>query len=111
MTIVKSVPSERLYRGKLVKSSEITMVSESFYETTGEEAVIVRNVDYCKVRLNSTNTDHITIKALTKVLIVPDIGQIDEEFDEILIDRGACVELRFCMGLWYIMSSDGLKIS
>jgi hypothetical protein len=32
---------------------------------------------------------------MTKVLIVPDYGYIDEEYDEMLIDKGACVELRF----------------
>lgn len=111
MTIVKSIPAEKLYRGRVIKTSEIAMVSENFYETAGEDVVVVRNIDFSKIKLNSTNTDHVTIKALTKVLIVPDIGQIDEEFDEILIDRGACVELRFCTGLWYIMSSDGLKMS
>ena len=48
---------------------------------------------------------------MTKVLIIPDMGKIDEEYDEILIDKGACVEFRFCAGTWYIMSSDGLKQS
>jgi hypothetical protein len=48
---------------------------------------------------------------MTKVLIIPDIGKIDEEYDEILIDKGACVEFRFCAGVWYIISSDGLKMS
>jgi hypothetical protein len=48
---------------------------------------------------------------MTKVLIIPDIGKIDEEYDELFIDKGACVEFRFCAGVWYIISSDGLKMS
>jgi hypothetical protein len=38
-------------------------------------------------------------------------GLIDEEYDEIVTSKGACVELRFIGGNWYIMSSDGLKNS
>jgi hypothetical protein len=48
---------------------------------------------------------------MTEVLIKPDINKIDEDYDEILIERGACVEFRFCAGNWYIISSDGLKQS
>jgi hypothetical protein len=51
------------------------------------------------------------IKALTKVLIIPDVGKIDEVYDEIDLDWGACVEFRFAAGNWYIISSDGLKNS
>jgi len=48
---------------------------------------------------------------MTKVLIIPDVGRIDETYDEIMLDTGACVEFRFCVGNWYILSSDGLKQS
>ena len=37
--------------------------------------------------------------------------KIDDEYDEILIDKGACVEFAYCAGGWYILSSDGLKQS
>ena len=37
--------------------------------------------------------------------------QFDEDYDEILADRYACIEFRFCAGNWYILSSDGLKNS
>ena len=39
------------------------------------------------------------------------MGKIDDEYDEILIDRGACVEFAYVAGGWYILSSDGLKMS
>jgi hypothetical protein len=45
------------------------------------------------------------------ITIKPDIGKIDEDYDEIVMDRYACVEFRFCGGSWYILSSDGLKNS
>jgi hypothetical protein len=63
------------------------------------------------VTLNSKTTDHIVVKAMTMITIKPDIGKIDEDYDEIVMDRYACVEFRFCGGSWYILSSDGLKNS
>ena len=38
------------------------------------------------------------------------MGQIDEQYDEILIDKGSCVEFFRVDGNWYIISSDGLKL-
>jgi hypothetical protein len=48
---------------------------------------------------------------MTDVTIKPDVGKIDEEFDEVVADKYACIEFRFCTGNWYILSSDGLKSS
>ena len=48
---------------------------------------------------------------MTHLTIKPDLGKIDEEYDEIVMDRFACVEFRFVGGTWYILSSDGLKQS
>ena len=62
------------------------------------------------IKLDSTTTDKIKIKTLTNCVIVPDIGRIDEDWDEISIGRGACVELQNVNGVWYILSSDGLKM-
>ena len=36
---------------------------------------------------------------------------IDEEYEEIQLDKFASVELRFVVDNWYVMSSDGLKNS
>jgi hypothetical protein len=44
-------------------------------------------------------------------LISPLIGKIDEEYGEIFIDKGACVEFLQIEGAWYIVSSDGLKLN
>ena len=111
MAVIKSIPSQRIISGKVQETSEISVVSESNYDTAGESCIVVRGIGNSKIRLNSTTTDHTVIKAMTKVLIIPDVGRIDETYDEILLDSGACVEFRFCVGNWYILSSDGLKQS
>jgi hypothetical protein len=80
------------------------------HRTNGEEFILVKDVDYCKIVLDQNTTEHIVIKTLTKVLILPMMGQIDEQYDEILIDKGAAVEFFRIEGNWYILSSDGLKL-
>jgi hypothetical protein len=52
----------------------------------------------------------IIVKSLTTVLVKPDIGKIDEEWDELMMEKGSCVQLFFVDDNWYILSSDGLKI-
>jgi hypothetical protein len=80
------------------------------YRTRGEAVLLVKDVDNCKIILDSTNTFAIKIKTMTKTIIMPLVGKIDDEYDEILIDKGACVEFYFMSGGWYILSSDGLKL-
>ena len=111
MAIIRSTPSERIINGQVIISSENALVSETQFRTKGEGTVVIKDVEFSKVILDHSSTDHIVIKALTKVLILPSSGRIDEEFDEILIDKGACVEFKFISGNWYILSSDGLKQS
>ena len=86
------------------------IISESNYSTNGESFIVIKNIDNCEVVLNSNTTNHVFIKALTNVTIVPDNNKIDELYDEILIDRGACVEFYLVEDVWYISSSDGLKL-
>lgn len=111
MSIVKTIPSKKIINGNLVETSEAALVSEAHYSTNGESCVVIRGVDICTLTLNSFTTDHTVIKALSKVRLLPDIGRIDEEYDEIQLDKFACVELRFIGHNWYILSSDGLKQS
>jgi hypothetical protein len=111
MSIIRTIPSQRIINGELINTSEVSMVSETEYRTNGEDCIVVRGVSYSVITLDSKTTDHTVIKAMTEVLIKPDINKIDEDYDEILIERGACVEFRFCAGNWYIISSDGLKQS
>ena len=111
MAIIRNIPSERIINGKTIKSSESAVVSDPTFVTKGEGIIIVKNIDSCKITLDHTTTDKTTIKALTKVLILPLMGKIDDEYDEIFIDKGACVEFAYCSGGWFILSSDGLKQS
>lgn len=109
MAIVKSIPSQRVINGFILNTSEISVVSEREYKTSGESCLIVRATPQCSVTLDSRSTDHIVIKAISKTIIKPDVSKIDEKYDELVLDNDACVEFRFCLGHWYILSSDGLK--
>ena len=111
MAIIKTIPSRRIINGEVINTSEVSIVSERDYVTNGEECIIVRNVAESTIILDSKTTDHIVVKAMTKITIKPDIGKIDEDYDEIVADKYACIEFRFCSGNWYILSSDGLKNS
>ena len=87
------------------------IISDSIYTTGNETVLIVRGVESSEVTLNSNESTKITIKSLTTVLIKSDVGSIDEEWDELLLEKGACVQFQFVEGNWYILSSDGLKLS
>jgi len=104
MPILRSIPARKIINGFEVKTSENILVSEPYYKTNGEYAIVIKGVDYCELILDSKTTDHV-------VLIKPDKNKIDEEFDEVEINKGACVEFYFMGGSWYILSSDGLKLS
>jgi hypothetical protein len=111
MAIVKTIPSRKIIGGVAIETSEISVVSEREYTTTGESCVVVRGVSESIITLDSKTTDHIVVKSMTRLTIKPDIGKIDEDYDEIVADRYACIEFRFVGGNWYILSSDGLKQS
>ena len=111
MAIIKTIPSTRLINGEILETSEISIVSEREYRTNGEECIIVRNVQESTIILDSKTTDHVVVKSMSKITIKPDVGRIDEDYDEIIADRYACIEFIFCTGNWYILSSDGLKNS
>jgi hypothetical protein len=111
MAIVRTIPSRRIINGIQITTSEISMVSELDYRTNGESCIIVTGIPFSVVVLDSRTTDHVVVKSMTQLTIRPDVGKIDEDYDEIVMDRYACVEFRFVGGTWYILSSDGLKNS
>jgi hypothetical protein len=86
------------------------IISDSVYTTNDETFLIVKNVEYSEVTLNSNVTTKITIKSLTSTLVKSDVGSIDEEWDELLLEKGACVKFKFVEGNWYVTASDGLKM-
>ena len=101
----------RIISGQVLKTSEVCIVSENEYKTDGESVIVTKIVDECSIFLDHNNTDHVIIKALTNTKIKPIEGLIDEEFNEINIEKGACVELYYAFGSWFIVSSDGMKQS
>jgi hypothetical protein len=111
MAILKTIPSRKVINGFVVDTSEISIVSERDYTTNGESCIVIKDVSESTVILNSKTTDHIVVKSMTRLTIKPDIGKIDEDYDEIVADKYACIEFRFMSGNWYILSSDGLKQS
>ena len=103
--------TQTLQAVKLFQKTDVRLiVREPNYITNGEEFILVKDVEQSKITLNSDTTEYIVIKTLTKVLIVPSKNKIDEYYDEILIDKGACVEFLMMDNVWYIISSDGLKL-
>lgn len=85
------------------------IITDEVYTTGDEEFLIVKEVEHSTITLNSELSPKITIKSLTTVLIKSDVGLIDEDWDELLLEKGACVKFRFVGGNWYVTSSDGLK--
>jgi len=110
MAIFKSIPSKRIINGHEIETSESAIVTNQTYTTNGEYALIVKGIENCVIILDKDTTDHVVIKALTNVLVKSDI-LIDEEFNEVELSKGSCVEFMFIGSFWYILSSDGLKDS
>ena len=110
MAIFRSIPSKRIINGHEVETSESAIVTNESYTTIGEYPLIIKGIENCTIHLDSTTTDHIVIKALTNVLVKSN-KLIDEEFNEVELTKGSCVEFMFIGSFWYILSSDGLKDS
>jgi len=114
MPILKNKPIRNtVFRGNRsvnLDTFDTIIISDEIYKTNGENLLIVREVSQSKVKLDSTTTDRIKIKTLTNCTIIPDLNRIDEEWDEISVGKGACVELQNVNGVWYILSSDGMKL-
>ncbi len=108
MGVFKSISSQRLINGNLVESSESAIVTNSSYTTNGEYTIVTKDIESCEIFLNEKTTDHIVIKSLTYT-IVRSSKLIDEEFSEVELEKGSCVEFKFVGENWYILSSDGLK--
>ena len=102
---------KRVIGEEVLITSQVCMVSDEKYTTEGESVIITKELENIEVILNHKNTDHVIVKSLTNTKIKPIEGLIDEEFNEINIEKGACVELYYAFGSWFIVSSDGLKQS
>ena len=86
------------------------IITDSVYTTNGEDFIVLKGSDYCRLILDPKTTTHIIIKSLTNGVIDSNGYRIDEYYDELSIDKGVCVELVFLDEYWYVTSSDGLKM-
>ena len=111
MAIIKNIPSKRIINGFTIETSDSSIVTEKNYVVNGEACIVVRGVETSTLTLNSNTSDHVVVKSMTHLTVKPDMNKIDEEFDEVVLDRFACVEFKFVRDTWYILSSDGLKNS
>jgi hypothetical protein len=106
----KQIGDKHYFEPQLKKIDLKRIVRTNRYTTNGESLILVKGVDECRIILDDSTTEHIIVKTLTKVYITPLRNKIDETYDEIFIDRGACVEFYLLEDNWYIVSSDGLKL-
>lgn len=108
-TLVKKKIGYKTYR-EVIQERKVKIITEPEYETEGESVLIVKETPLCNLTLNSLTTSSIKIKAMTRVLIVPKNSTIDDLYEEMVIEKGACVELEFFENSWFILSSDGVKL-
>jgi hypothetical protein len=109
-TLVRKKIGDKIYQ-EFTQERMVKIVTNSSYTTNGESILIIKDSPICNLYLDSSTTKTIKIKAMTKVSIIPKNSSIDEFYDELVIEKGACVELEFVDNSWYILSSDGLKLN
>ena len=80
---------------KIIEEPKTKVVSQEYYSTNGETLLIIRDVEKTTIELNSSTTEKIIIKTLTSCIIIPDQNRIDEDWDQLDIERGACVQFQF----------------
>lgn len=102
--------TKTLRYGQSISTKIKKVVNTPNYETNGEYLLIVKDVDKCTITLNGYTTESVKIKVLTRTSIISKHSLIDEQYEEIEVDNGACVELEYVEGNWYIISSDGMKL-
>ena len=91
----------------IVNGQEIPQ--ENTQKLNKEVLIVVRDSENYEVILNSTEYTHVIVKSLIKTVIKPDVGLIDEEWEELLLEKGSCVQFQFVEDSWFILSSDGIK--
>jgi hypothetical protein len=116
MPLIKQIPIRKTIMKKNIviedrNEYDNLILLEDNYTTNGEDLIIVKTIGGSEIILNSETTNRIVIKSLVSDLVKPNTGRIDEEWDELLLEKGACVQFQFVQGNWYILSSDGLKMS
>lgn len=103
-TIIKSIKPKTNYSEDKIKK----IINQSEYKTNGEFLIVVKDVESCEITLDIITTEHIVIKALTKVVVKHE-NLIDGYYHELIMDNGSSVELCEVDDVYYIIASDGLK--
>lgn len=108
---VIKIQTQKVVHHQYDKKSSSIIINTPVYTSGTESLIVVSDVDNCEITLNSSVNDKITVKSLTNVIIKPDLGLVDQEWEELTIEKGACVQFQFVESHWYIISSDGIKLS
>jgi hypothetical protein len=109
--IKKQIGDKRFGVYPTILTSESPDLIGNSYLTQSENFILVKDITDGIIILNNLVTQHIVIKCLGKIIVKPFNNKIDDEFDEIELGKGSCVEFLMVEDSWYIISSDGLKQS
>jgi hypothetical protein len=109
--IKKQIGDKRFGVYPTILTSETPDLIGNSYLTQSENFILVKDITDGTIILNNLVTQHIVIKCMGKILVKPFSNKIDDDFDEIELGKGSCVEFLMVEDSWYIISSDGLKQS
>jgi hypothetical protein len=115
MRTVNFTPRKNIVRYQTRVAPTIVKVDDKVIPQPKEEKfseeifIVVRDPENFEIVLDSTKNIFVLVKSLTKTLIKPDVNKIDDEWDELHLEKGACVHLQFVEDTWLITSSDGIK--
>jgi hypothetical protein len=56
MPIIKTRPIDRIINGQIITSSEVSLVSEPYYDCSGESVIIVKNINFYNNKSTHTST-------------------------------------------------------
>ena len=93
MPIIKEIPIRKTVMKQNIVIEDKTnydnlILFEKNYTTNGEDLIIVKTIGGSEILLNSETTNRVIIKSLVSVLVKPNTGKIDEEWDELLLEKG-----------------------
>ncbi len=88
----------------------VEVLREKTQKLNKELLLVIRDSENFEVVLDSTKYNYVVVKSLIKTIIKPDVGLIDEEWEELLLEKGSCVQFQFVEDVWLILSSDGIKL-
>ena len=115
MRTINFTPRKNVVRYQTRMSPSIVVVNgqetpqENTQKLNKEVLIVVRDSENSEVILNSVDYTHVIVKSIIKTLIKPDVGLIDEDWHELLLEKGSCVQFQFVEDTWLILSSDGIK--